>query len=166
MLPLSSRFHTSDTDDHHWYSGRARNRDDRGNPLKPGANETRYAKQLGGLVIAMGSVSVAAFSIIIYLLRGPILQLLDAPPAVLPIIDSYWIYWLVSSWTGALLYFFYSVCRANGNTMLPGSMMIATSIINLILDPILILLSTWASMEPPLRPSWLSVWVSLSLLLR
>ncbi|MFA0500635.1 MATE family efflux transporter, partial [Vibrio sp. 10N.222.46.A1] len=103
-----------------------------------GANETRYAKQLGGLVIAMGSVSVAFFSVIIYLLRGPILQLLDAPPTVLPIIDSYWIYWLASSWTGALLYFSYSVCRANGNTMLPGSMMIATSIINLILDPIFI----------------------------
>ncbi|NOH98274.1 MATE family efflux transporter [Vibrio sp. 99-70-13A1] len=103
-----------------------------------GANETRYAKQLGGLVIVMGSVSVAVFSVIIYLLRHPILLLLDAPDSVLPIIDSYWIYWLVSSWTGALLYFFYSVCRANGNTMLPGTMMIATSIINLILDPIFI----------------------------
>lgn len=74
-----------------------------------GANEIRYAKQLGGLVVAMGSVSVALFSVIIYLLRGPILQLLDAPPTVLPIIDSYWIYWLMSSWTGALLYFF-TVC--------------------------------------------------------
>ncbi|MFA0079574.1 MATE family efflux transporter [Vibrio artabrorum] len=103
-----------------------------------GTNETRYAKQLGGLVILMGSVSVAIFSVIIYLLRSPILQLLDAPSTVLPIIDSYWIYWLVSSWTGALLYFFYSVCRANGNTMLPGTMMIATSIINVILDPIFI----------------------------
>ncbi|MGF1709904.1 MATE family efflux transporter [Vibrio kagoshimensis] len=103
-----------------------------------GANETRYAKQLGGLVIVMGSVSVAVFSVIIYLLRNPILQLLDAPDTVLPIIDSYWIYWLVSSWIGALLYFFYSVCRANGNTMLPGTMMIATSVINLILDPIFI----------------------------
>lgn len=30
-----------------------------------GANETRYAKQLGGLVIVMGSVSVALFSFII-----------------------------------------------------------------------------------------------------
>ncbi|MFA0570631.1 MATE family efflux transporter [Vibrio gallaecicus] len=103
-----------------------------------GANETRYAKQLGGLVIVMGSVSVAVFSVIIYLLRNPILQLLDAPDTVLPIIDSYWVYWLVSSWIGALLYFFYSVCRANGNTMLPGTMMIATSVINLILDPIFI----------------------------
>ncbi|MDK9736986.1 MATE family efflux transporter [Vibrio sp. D404a] len=103
-----------------------------------GAKKVRYAKQLGGLVVAMGGVGVALFSVIIYLLRGPILQLLDAPESVFPIIDSYWIYWLISSWTGAMLYFFYSVCRANGNTMLPGTMMIATSLINLILDPIFI----------------------------
>ncbi len=103
-----------------------------------GAKQTRYAKQLGGLVVVMGGVGVALFSVIIYLVRNPILQLLDAPESVFPIIDSYWIYWLVSSWTGAMLYFFYSVCRANGNTMLPGTMMIATSLINLVLDPIFI----------------------------
>ncbi|MGF1753458.1 MATE family efflux transporter [Vibrio makurazakiensis] len=103
-----------------------------------GANQTRYAKQLGGLIIVMGSIGVAVFSVLIYLLREPILLLLDAPETVLPIVDSYWVYWLASTWTGALLYFYYSVCRANGNTMLPGTMMIITSILNLILDPIFI----------------------------
>ncbi|MDC5806023.1 MATE family efflux transporter [Vibrio europaeus] len=103
-----------------------------------GANQERYAKQLGGLVIAMGSIGVALFSVIIYLLREPILSLLSAPDSVLPIIDSYWIYWLVSAWVGAVLYFLYSVCRANGNTMLPGTMMMVTSLLNLILDPIFI----------------------------
>ncbi|MEX0334202.1 MATE family efflux transporter [Vibrio tubiashii] len=103
-----------------------------------GANQERYAKQLGGLVIAMGSIGVALFSVIIYLLREPILSLLSAPDSILPIIDSYWIYWLVSAWVGAVLYFLYSVCRANGNTMLPGTMMMVTSLLNLILDPIFI----------------------------
>ncbi len=103
-----------------------------------GANQTRYAQQLGGLVIVMGSFAVALFGVIIYLLREPILLMLSAPESVLPIIDSYWIYWLISSWTGALLYFFYSVCRANGNTMLPGTMMMVTSLINLALDPLFI----------------------------
>lgn len=103
-----------------------------------GAKEERYAKQLGGLVIVMGSVGVAVFSVLIYLLREPILLMLSAPESVLPIIDSYWIYWLVSSWTGAVLYFLYSVCRANGNTMLPGTMMMVTSGLNLVLDPIFI----------------------------
>ncbi len=103
-----------------------------------GAKQQRYAKQLGGLVIAMGSVGVALISVAIYLLREPILTMLSAPPSVLPIIDSYWIYWLLSSWTGALLYFLYSVCRANGNTMLPGTMMMVTSAVNLALDPLFI----------------------------
>jgi len=103
-----------------------------------GADQQRYAKQLGGLVIAMGSIGVALFSVLIYLAREPLLSLLSAPESVFPIIDSYWIYWLISSWTGAVLYFLYSVCRANGNTMLPGTMMMVTSALNLVLDPIFI----------------------------
>ncbi|MBT2979938.1 MATE family efflux transporter, partial [Vibrio anguillarum] len=97
-----------------------------------------YAKQLGGLVVAIGSIGVALFSVIIYLLRHPILALLSAPESVYQIVDSYWIYWLISAWVGAVLYFLYSLCRANGNTMLPGTMMMVTSILNLILDPIFI----------------------------
>ncbi len=103
-----------------------------------GADDTRYAKQLGGLVVAIGSIGVALFSVLIYLLREPILTLLSAPSSVMPIIDSYWLYWLLSAWTGAVLYFFYSLCRANGNTMLPGTMMMVTSVLNLALDPLFI----------------------------
>ncbi len=103
-----------------------------------GAGDTRYAKQLGGLVVAIGSIGVALFSVLIYLLREPILTLLSAPSSVMPIIDSYWLYWLLSAWTGAVLYFFYSLCRANGNTMLPGTMMMVTSVLNLALDPLFI----------------------------
>lgn len=103
-----------------------------------GAKQERYAQQLGGLIVVIGSVGVALISLCIYLLREPILALLSAPETVLPIIDSYWIVWLISSWTGALLYFFYSICRANGNTMLPGTMMMTTSLLNLVFDPIFI----------------------------
>ncbi|MGD8172040.1 MATE family efflux transporter [Vibrio sp. TRT 21S02] len=103
-----------------------------------GSNDTQYAKQLGALVIAMGSIGVAAISLLLYIIREPILNLLSAPQSVFPIIDAYWIYWLISAWTGAVLYFFYSVCRANGNTMLPGTMMMVTSGINLALDPLFI----------------------------
>tara|TARA_Y100001956_G_scaffold79506_1_gene92749 strand:+ start:1925 stop:3271 length:1347 start_codon:yes stop_codon:yes gene_type:complete len=103
-----------------------------------GAKQDRYAQQLGGLIVVMGSVGVALISVFIYLSREPILALLSAPDTVLPIIDSYWVVWLISAWTGALLYFFYSICRANGNTMLPGTMMMVTSLLNLALDPIFI----------------------------
>ncbi|WP_430381736.1 MATE family efflux transporter, partial [Vibrio parahaemolyticus] len=103
-----------------------------------GANESRYAKQLGGLVLMIGSIGVAIFGGLIWLLRYPILALLSAPESVMPIIDSYWPWWLLSSWTGAVLYFYYSICRANGNTMLPGTMMMITSGVNLVLDPLFI----------------------------
>lgn len=103
-----------------------------------GAKQERYAQQLGGLIVVMGSVGIALISLLIYLIRGPILTLLSAPDSIMPIIDSYWIVWLISAWTGALLYFFYSISRANGNTMLPGTLMMATSLLNLALDPIFI----------------------------
>ncbi|MFC5077721.1 MATE family efflux transporter [Vibrio thalassae] len=103
-----------------------------------GANDESYAKQLGGLILVFGSLGVAAIGVLIWLVRHPILVMLSAPESVYPIIDSYWPYWLLSSWVGAVLYFYYSVCRANGNTVLPGMMMVATSIINLILDPLFI----------------------------
>ncbi len=103
-----------------------------------GAGKDHYAKQLGGLVLVMGSTCVALFGLIIYLLRHPILSLLDAPESIYSIIDIYWIWWALSAWAGAVLYFLYSVCRANGNTMLPGTMMMVTSILNVILDPLFI----------------------------
>lgn len=103
-----------------------------------GAGKDKYAKQLGGLVITMGSVGVLLICVLIYLLRYPILALLSAPDTTHAVIDSYWIYWLASAWIGAVLYFLYSLCRANGNTMLPGTMMMVTSLFNLVLDPLFI----------------------------
>ncbi|WP_428467575.1 MATE family efflux transporter [Photobacterium minamisatsumaniensis] len=103
-----------------------------------GKGDTQRAKQLGGLVIVTGAISVFAICLMIWGLRGQILSLLSAPDAVYPIIDAYWPAWLLSSWTGAMVYFAYSLCRANGNTMLPGIMMVVTSILNMILDPIFI----------------------------
>lgn len=103
-----------------------------------GAEKFRCAKQLGGLIILIGAVGVALFCILLWLLRGLILHALGAPESVFPIIDEYWPLWLLSSWIGAMLYFYYSICRANGNTMLPGSLMVITSVLNLVLDPLFI----------------------------
>jgi len=103
-----------------------------------GAKETQYAKQLGGLVLTIGSLGVAVICGLLWLIREPILALLSAPDSVYPVIESYWPVWLVSAWVGAVLYFYYSICRSNGNTMLPGTMMMVTSAINMVLDPIFI----------------------------
>lgn len=103
-----------------------------------GAQQPKKAKQLGGLVIILGAVMVFTMCLVIWFSRGPILSLLGAQADVFPVIDSYWPVWLASCWTGAMIYFAYSVCRANGDTKLPGLMMVITSILNMILDPIFI----------------------------
>lgn len=103
-----------------------------------GAQQPQKAKQLGGLVIILGAVMVFTMCLVIWFSRGPILSLLGAQADVFPVIDSYWPVWLASCWAGAMIYFAYSVCRANGDTKLPGLMMVITSILNMILDPIFI----------------------------
>jgi len=103
-----------------------------------GANKLERAKQLGGLVMITGAVGVLLICVLIWLLRGPILTMLDVPLNIYPIINVYWPVWLASSWVGAMLYFAYSICRANGNTTLPGIMMVITSILNMLLDPLFI----------------------------
>lgn len=103
-----------------------------------GKKQPHYAKQLGGLVMLIGSVGVAVIALIIWLWRDGLLNLLGAPQSVYAVIDSYWPIWLVSAWVGAVLYFLYSVCRANGNTVLPGTMMMVTSLLNMALDPLFI----------------------------
>lgn len=103
-----------------------------------GANQVKYSKQLGGLVLMIGGVGIAAFCGFIWMLREPILFLLSAPDDVFTVIDDYWPHWLLSAWMGAFVYFYYSICRANGNTLVPGIMMVVTSVVNLILDPIFI----------------------------
>ena len=103
-----------------------------------GANQRRYANQLASLVLVIGSTGVAIFGLVLWLLRNVILSLLGAPETIMPIIDSYWPWWILSAWVGAVLYFYYSICRANGNTMLPGTMMMVTSAINMLLDPLFI----------------------------
>lgn len=69
-----------------------------------GAGQAKYARQLGGLVVAIGSIGVAVFGILLYWLREPILTLLSAPQTIFSIIDSYWIWWVISAWVGAVLY--------------------------------------------------------------
>jgi len=56
----------------------------------------------------------------------------------LPIVADYWTPWLISCWLGALLYFGSSIYRAHGKTFLPGMVMVLTSIVNLLLDPLFI----------------------------
>jgi len=101
------------------------------------------AQRLGGLVVVIGASLALTLCLSVWLLKPALLDLLGAEPALRPVIYQYWLPWLLSAWTGALLYFGYSVCRANGDTRLPGYMMIITSLLNIALDPLYIFVFGW-----------------------
>lgn len=103
-----------------------------------GAEQNDYAKRLSYLVLLIGCGLMTALILAILLLKQPALHMLGADPSLFPYTDSYWLPWLLSVWCHAFLYFGNSLCRANGDTRLPGLMMVATSLINLVLDPLFI----------------------------
>lgn len=108
-----------------------------------GQGDDLRAQRLGGLVITVGASLALLLCASVWLLQGPILNLLGAEAALRPVINQYWAPWLVSAWTGAMLYFGYSVCRSHGDTRLPGYLMIATSLLNIALDPLYIFVFGW-----------------------
>lgn len=108
-----------------------------------GQGESLHAQRLGGLVITIGATLAVLLCLSVWLFQEPILDLLGAETELRPVIRGYWAPWLVSAWTGAALYFSYAVCRANGDTRLPGYMMVATSLINIALDPLYIFVFGW-----------------------
>jgi len=108
-----------------------------------GAKDSLRARRQGGLVVIIGAVVIALLCVGLWLARHTILHLLGAQASLMPLVDSYWIPWLLSAWLGAMAYFGYSVCRANGDTRLPGLLMAFTSILNLGLDPLFIFQFGW-----------------------
>nr|WP_290694958.1 MATE family efflux transporter [Halomonas sp. UBA3074] len=103
-----------------------------------GAGEEARARRLSSLVLMAGGGVIGFLAIILWLFYVPIFQLLGADETTLWYIRIYWAPQLLSAWLGALLYFSYSVFRAHGDTRLPGKMMVLSSLINLVLDPLLI----------------------------
>ncbi|RFA29187.1 MATE family efflux transporter [Alkalilimnicola ehrlichii] len=108
-----------------------------------GAGDSVRAQRLGGLVIAVGLGAAFLLCGILWFSRAPLLSLLGIDSALMPLIDQYWVPWLASAWMGAALYYAYSICRAHGDTRLPGLMMVVTSFINLALDPLFIFTFGW-----------------------
>lgn len=108
-----------------------------------GAQQTVYAKRLSGLVLVIGCSLMGLLGLLVWLLKQPILHALGADENIFTYTDSYWLPWLVSSWCHAFLYFGNSLCRANGDTRLPGLMMVVTSVLNMLLDPLFIFVFNW-----------------------
>ncbi|WP_413701855.1 polysaccharide biosynthesis C-terminal domain-containing protein [Psychromonas sp. KJ10-10] len=76
--------------------------------------------------------------ILLWYFQENIALYLGATSSLLTLLRSYWFPWLISCWLGALLYFGYGICRSYGETLIPGRVMVITSLLNLILDPIFI----------------------------
>ncbi|MCL1096962.1 MATE family efflux transporter [Shewanella gelidii] len=103
-----------------------------------GANNQQQARQLGTLVISIGFLLLLLLCVLIWLNQSRLLGILGAEADIYPIAQAYWLPWLVSTWLGAMLYFGYSIYRAHGHTKLPGLVMVVTSVLNMLLDPLFI----------------------------
>lgn len=114
-----------------------------------GAEQKEHARQLGGLVVLTGAFVIFMLCLILWFLRAYILNILGGEPDILPTLSMYWQPWLVSAWFGAMLYFGYSLCRAHGNTMLPGITMVFASLLNIVLDPLYIFVFDWGLVGAP-----------------
>ncbi|WP_228704325.1 MATE family efflux transporter [Marinobacter daqiaonensis] len=115
-----------------------------------GAGDEDRAVRLAGLVVVTGAILVCLLAIGLWLLRDTIMTLLGAEEALLPLIRLYWMPWLVAAWTGAVLYFGYSICRSHGDTKLPGLVMVMASLLNIALDPLYIFVFGWGLPGAPL----------------
>jgi len=115
-----------------------------------GAGDEQRAFRLAGLVVTTGAVLVFMLALAMWLLRDTIMTLLGAEQSLLPMIRLYWMPWLVAAWTGAVLYFGYSICRSHGDTKLPGLMMMVASLLNIALDPLYIFVFGWGLPGAPL----------------
>jgi len=115
-----------------------------------GAGEAERARRLGSLVIFGGSAIIGVMAIALWLFYVPLFRLLGAEGEALDLIGAYWPVQLLANWLAALLYFGYTLFRAHNNTRLPGTLMVLTSLCNLVLDPILIFgVGSWDGLGLP-----------------
>ncbi|MFW6345894.1 MAG: MATE family efflux transporter [Halomonas sp.] len=103
-----------------------------------GAGQEARARRLGSLVLLAGTGAIALLALLLWAIQEPVFRRLGADVATLTLIRGYWAPQLLAAWLGAALYFGYSLFRAHGDTWLPGKMMVVTSLVNLVLDPLLI----------------------------
>ena len=103
-----------------------------------GAGQQDQANRLGALVLTGGGLMLGALVLFLWLIQTPAFSLIGASEAIRELIRPYWAIQVLAMWVGGVLYFGYSLFRAHGNTRFPGLMMVLTSLLNLMLDPLLI----------------------------
>lgn len=103
-----------------------------------GSGQLEKARRLGSLVLIGGTATMGVLALLLWLFQAPIFARLGADAGNLDRIQPYWLYQSIANWLAAVLYFGYTLFRAHNNTRLPGTLMALTSLLNLIIDPILI----------------------------
>ncbi|UYG05938.1 MATE family efflux transporter [Halomonas sp. LR3S48] len=115
-----------------------------------GAGEAGRARRLGSLVLMAGGSIIAMLAFVLWWAQAPIFSRLGADAATRVLIRDYWAPQLLAAWLGAVLYFVYSLFRAHGDTRLPGKLMVMTSLVNLLLDPLFIFgIGPWSGLGLP-----------------
>ncbi|EJL6751051.1 MATE family efflux transporter [Vibrio alginolyticus] len=110
-----------------------------------GEKQRTTANEMATLFMLVGGAIIAALTLFLWkidrllfalfideTITGSQLELVKAQ------FSDYWGAWLFSAFCGAMFYFVSSVYRANQDSKTPGMMLIISSVINFILDPILI----------------------------
>ncbi len=110
-----------------------------------GAKQSRKAQTIATISVGLGSLFVALVCLLLWTLQTPIFSAFTAADVsaqdqqlLQSIFRRYWPIWLLSATSVATLYLITCVYRANQDTKTTGQMFLLASIINLILDPILI----------------------------
>lgn len=109
-----------------------------------GAKDKNKSTQTATISLLFGGVFISLICLVFQLTNQSIFDLFVGNEQNLQQLDSltslfnqYWFTWLCSSIMGAMLYLTTCIFRANGDTKTTGAMFMLASVINLILDPIL-----------------------------
>ncbi|MDG3085879.1 MATE family efflux transporter [Vibrio hannami] len=110
-----------------------------------GAKQTEKATTTASITVIFGTLFITLVATLLWLLREQVFSVFISPEDVdeqgevlKQIFLSYWPVWLFSTIFSATLYLVSAVYRANQDTKSPGMILVVASVINLILDPILI----------------------------
>ena len=103
-----------------------------------GSGKIEQAQGYARSILIVAGSALLLLCLIIWLFRAQILEMLGGSTELLPMIEEFWAVFLVAGFVGGMLYMGYSICRANGDTKLPGATMVTASLLNIVLDPVFI----------------------------
>ncbi|MCF7668468.1 MAG: MATE family efflux transporter [Verrucomicrobia bacterium] len=101
--------------------------------------ERSVIKQYATSAIVLGLLVISVFVIVGLLTIRPMFRALGATPSVLPLIEDYMRIWYWGMIFVVIPMVGNNIIRATGDTFTPGMIMTAAALVNIVLDPILIL---------------------------